>query len=57
MKGYDPDTFLDYLVKNKQQLNLLERQGRELNKTRNWFPSINDLWLFIGEGNDKVVEE
>jgi hypothetical protein len=57
MKNYDPDTFLDYLVKNKTQLDLSGRQDRELNKTRNWFPSLNDLWLFIGEGNDKVVEE
>lgn len=57
MKNYDPDVFLDYMVRNKNKLDLSERQGRELNKTRNWFPSLNDLWFFIGSGMDKVVEE
>lgn len=56
-KNYDPDTFLDYMSKNKERLDLSERQGRELNKTRNWFPSLNDLWFFIGSGKDNVVEE
>lgn len=56
-KGYDPDAFLDYLVKNKDQLDFTGRQNRELDKTRNWYPSLNDLWLFLGAGMDKVVEE
>jgi hypothetical protein len=56
-RGYDPDTFLDYLVKNKDQLDFTGRQNRELDKTRNWFPSLNDLWLFLGAGMDNVVEE
>jgi hypothetical protein len=57
MKNYDPDSFLDYLVRNKNQLDLSARQERELNKTRNWFPSLNDFWLFIGTGDDKILEE
>lgn len=57
MKGYDPDVFLDYLAKNKSKLDLSERQGRELNKTRNWFPSLNDLWFFLGTGQDNLVEK
>lgn len=57
MKNYDPDTFLDYMAKNKIKLDLSERQGRELNKTRNWFPSLNDLWFYIGSGNEKLIEE
>lgn len=57
MKGYDPNLWLDYLTKNKRQLDLTERQVRELGKTRNWFPSMNDLWFFIGSGNDKMIED
>lgn len=56
MRNYDPETFLDYLVKNEKNLDLSGRQGRELSKTRNWFPTLNDLWLFVGEGNDSIVE-
>lgn len=56
-KGYDPDTWLDYVTKNQRKLDLSERQGRELGKPRNWFPSLNDLFLFIGAGMDNMVEE
>lgn len=56
-KGYDPDTWLDYVTKNQRKLNLSERQGRELTKPRNWFPTLNDLWLFLGSGMDNMVEE
>lgn len=56
-KNYDPDVFLDYLGKNKDTLEMSARQERELNKTRNWFPSLNDIWFFVGSGLDKNVEK
>ena len=57
LKGYDPNVWLDYLTKNKRSLDLTERQVRELGKPRSWFPSLNDLWFFIGSGKDKLIED
>ena len=45
-KGYSPDAWLDYLDKNRRQLDLTERQVRELGKPRSFYPSLSDLWLF-----------
>lgn len=56
-RGYDPDIWFDYLDKNRKQLNLGERQGRELNKPRNNFPTLNDNWLFLFSGLDNLVEQ
>lgn len=55
-KNYDPNVFLDHLVDNKKKYDFTERQARELDKTRNWFPSLNDLWIMIGAGLDRLVE-
>ncbi len=56
-KGYDPQTWLDYLNKNRKSLDLTERQARELAKPRNFFPSLNDNWLFFMSGLDNLVEQ
>lgn len=49
-KGYEPDIWYDYLNKNSGNLDLTERQVRELNKKRSDIPALNDLWLFsLGE--------
>lgn len=56
-KGYDPNIWMQYLIKNKRNLDLTERQARELGKTINWLPNLNDVWFFIGSGNEKVLED
>jgi len=56
-KGYDGDVYLDYLVKNRKKLNLTEKQGRELDKPRSWVTNLNDRWLFLFSGLDKLVEQ
>lgn len=57
MRGYDPNVWLDYVGRNKRELDLSERQVRELSKTSNWLPNLNDLWFFLGSGNKKVIED
>ena len=56
-KGYDPSIWFDYLGKNRKSLDLSERQGRELEKPKNAFPTLNDNWLFFSSGLDKLVEQ
>lgn len=56
-RGYDPDIWFDYLGKNRKKLDLSERQGRELEKPKNAFPSMNDNWLFFSSGLDRLVEQ
>lgn len=56
-RGYDPSVWLDYVDKNRKQLDLTERQARELGKPRNFFPTLNDNWLFLFSGLDKLVEQ
>jgi hypothetical protein len=56
-KGYDGDAFLNYLVKERKNLNLSELQGRQLDKPRTWMPNANDRWLFLLSGLDKLVEQ
>lgn len=56
-KGYDANTWLEYLTKNKKNLNLRGRQERELDKPKNRFPTMNDLWLFSLSGLEKLVEQ
>lgn len=55
-KGYDPAIFLNYLDENRKKLELSERQIDELAKPRNFFPTLNDIWLFKKIGKDKLVE-
>lgn len=50
-KNYDPHTWMEYLVRNKNKLNLSERQVRELEKPVNVIPSLNDVWFFLGNPN------
>jgi hypothetical protein len=56
IKGYDPDIWMEYVRKNRNKLDLSERQGRELSKPRNFINTLNDLWLFGLTGNDKAME-
>lgn len=56
-RNYDEDAWLDYLGKNRKSLDLSERQGRELQKPKNTFPTLNDNWLFYFSGLDKLVEQ
>lgn len=56
-KGYDPQTWMNYVDQNRKKLNLSERQGRELDKPRDFTPSLNDLWMFLFSGLDKLVEQ
>jgi hypothetical protein len=44
-KGYNPEIFLDYLLKNRKKLNLSEQQGRQLDKPLNLTGTWNDWWL------------
>jgi len=56
MKNYDPVVWMEYVTRNKDKLDLSARQNRELDKDRNWLPSLNDLFLFLGTGDDELVE-
>jgi hypothetical protein len=56
-RGYDPETWMNYVDKNRKKLELGERQGRELQKPRNWIPSMNDIWLFSFSGLDELLEQ
>lgn len=56
-KNYDPEVWLDYINKNRDELDLTERQVRELEKPRNWFSTLSDLWMFSLSGLDKLVEK
>lgn len=55
-KGYDPSIFLNYLDQNREKFGLTGRQIDELGKPRNFFPTMNDIWLFKLSGQDKLVE-
>lgn len=56
-KGYDANTWLDYLQENREELNLQDWQGRQLDKPRNLLPEFNDWWLNAWSGIDKLKEE
>lgn len=55
--GYDRSAWLEYLGSNRKKLDLSERQGRELGKPNNFFPSMNDNYLFWSSGLEKLVEK
>lgn len=55
-RGYDPKIWMDYVDKNRDKLNLTEIQGRELG-TRDFYPSLDDMWLFMMSGLDNLVEQ
>ncbi len=44
-KGYDSSSWLDYLKDHREELGLSESQGREIDKPKNLFGTINDWWL------------
>lgn len=56
-KGYDPRIWMNYLDANRKQLDLTERQARELDYPRDFNDTINDLWMFYFSGLDKLVEQ
>lgn len=43
--GYDGRGFLDYVIDHRDDLNLTEKQGRQLDIPLNNRPTINELWL------------
>ena len=47
-KGYDPQTWLDYVDEHREELNLRENQIRALNKPINVTTPLNDLWIKSG---------
>jgi hypothetical protein len=55
-KGYDPSPFLNYLDANQVKLDLTPRQIDELGKPRNFFPTLNDIWLFKLTKQEKLVD-
>jgi len=54
-RGYDPAAWLDYVHRNENRLELTSRQSEELRKPQNFYPTINDLWMF-GLGLDELEE-
>lgn len=56
-KGYDANSWLDYLVNNRNELDLSDWQGRQLDKARNLVPTWNDWWLGAWSGIDKRKEK
>jgi len=59
MRNYDPQVWLDYLDEHKDDpdINLRGSQSRQLTKPLNLIPNLNDIWLFMFSGQDKVVEQ
>jgi hypothetical protein len=55
--NYDPDTWMNYLRNNQRELNLTERQVRELSKPLNSIGTLADFWLFSWAGMDKLLEQ
>jgi hypothetical protein len=55
-KGYDPAYFMDYIKDNREKLELTSRQADEITKSRNFLPTLDDLWLFKLSGQDKLVD-
>jgi hypothetical protein len=56
-RNYDPNIWIDYLRNNKDKLNLSVRQARELDKPISSVPTLDDLWMFMFSGLDKLVEQ
>ena len=56
MRGYDPQTFLNYLVDHKRELDLSARQNRELEKGSSWYPKLTDIFFMYGIENPEAVE-
>lgn len=52
-KGYDPLAWMNYLRKNRDKLNLSERQGRELDIAPSRL-NLNDAWLSTFGGLNKI---
>lgn len=55
-KGYDPQTWLNYLRKNRKSLDLTESQARQLDIALPKGINLNDLWLIKFAGLDKLEE-
>ncbi len=54
-KGYDPLAWMNYLRKNRDKLNLTERQGRELDVAPSRI-NLDDIWLNSFGGLNKIGE-
>lgn len=51
-RGYNPSIWLDYVTRNRKDLNLKESQGRQLDKPNNLVGTLNDWWLSSFSGLD-----
>lgn len=49
-KGYDPNIWINYLIDNRQDLDLKESQGRQLDKPNSLTGTLNDWWLSSWSG-------
>lgn len=56
-RNYDPSVWMNYLRENRDKLRLNGRQGREIDKTINPYSTLDDMWLFLNIGLDKLVEQ
>ena len=56
-KGYDPNVWIDYVRKNKKNLNLTAWQERQVNKAADFVPTYNDIWMFSMSGLDPLLEQ
>lgn len=55
-KGYDGNTFLQYVRDNREKLKIDVLQDDELGKTQNNIPTWQDFWLFRLSGLDDLLE-
>lgn len=55
-KGYDPNAWLDYVDDHREELKLMDWQGRQLDKARNLLPTWNDWWLGAWSGINQSQE-
>ncbi len=44
-RGYDPLTWINYIRENRNNLDLSERQGRQIDKSANFLTPLKDSWL------------
>lgn len=55
-RGYSGRDFIDYVKKNRNSLDLTERQGRQLSQPLKWLPTPTDLWFDYFSGKDPLKE-
>lgn len=56
-QGYDPNVWLKYVSDNRKNLDLTERQARELTKSITDIPNLQDVWFMILDRKDRLFGE